>query len=261
MIEAKAKKQTIYKIQKRETGFTIIQNHIIDDPTLTWREKGILCAMLRHPHNFLLREKKLSEKAKDGIKSLQAGIRGLIKRGHIIRQKIRGDRGRFLGYETLVFEDPEDPIATEMPFTDIGETDVGNADIRKNNHNNTNVNNTNFNNTTTKSEEKSSYFYPRIQGGPEADKIVNDVLCKQYPNDEKIKKSKAGLKRRLLTLLAEGKLERPENSPVKETDMEELQIAKKLREKMIADEEAVIANAKEIRGKMERNYQCQRRGK
>jgi hypothetical protein len=185
---------------------------------------------------------------------LQAGIRGLIKRGHIIRRKIRGDRGRFLGYETLVFEDPKDPIATEMPFTDIGETD-----IRKSNHNNTNVNNTNFNNTTTKSEEKSSYFYPRTQGGPEADKIVNDVLCRQYPNDEKIKKSKAGLKRKLLTLLAEGKLERPENSPVKETDMEELQIAKELREKMIADEEAVIASAKEIRGKMERNYQCQRR--
>ena len=141
-----------------------------------------------------------------------------------------------------------------MPFTDIGETD-----IRKSNHNNTNINNTNFNNTTTKSEEKSSYFYPRTQGGPEADKIVSDVLCRQYPNDEKIKKSKAGLKRRLLILLAEGKLERPENSPVKETDMEELQIAKELREKMIADEEAVIAGAKEIRGKMEKNYQCQRR--
>ena len=61
-------------------------------------------------------------------------------------------------------------------------------------------------------------------------------------------------------MLAEGKLERPENSPVKETDMEELQIAKELREKMIADEEAVIASTKEIREKMDRNnYQCQRR--
>ena len=159
-----------------------------------------------------------------------------------------------MGYETLVFEDPKDPIATEMPFTDVRKTD-----IRKRHTNNTNKRNPNFNNTTTKSEERSSYFYPRTQGGPEADKIVNDVLCRQYPNDEKIKKSKVGLKRRLLTLLAEGKLERPENSPVKETDMEELQIAKELREKMIADEEAVIASAKEIRGKMEKNYQCQRR--
>ncbi len=111
---------------------------------------------------------------------MQAGIRGLIKRGHIIRRKIRGDRGRFLGYETLVFEDPKEPIATEMPFTDVRFTD-----IRKRHTTNTNKRNTNFNNTTTKSEGKSSYFYPRTQGGTEADKIVNDG---------KIKKAKPALK-------------------------------------------------------------------
>ena len=99
---------------------------------------------------------------------MQVGIRGLIKRGHIIRRKIRGDRGRFLGHETLVFEDP---MTTEMPFTDVRKTDV-----RKRHTNNTNKRNTNLNNTTTRSEEKSSYFFPRTQGGPEADKIVNDVL-------------------------------------------------------------------------------------
>ncbi|MGD0021731.1 MAG: hypothetical protein ABSC54_05455 [Smithellaceae bacterium] len=246
-MQNKEKKQTIYKIQKREPGFTIVQNNILDDPLLTWKEKGILCTMLSHPNDFCLYEDVLKNKAKDGIKSLRTGIRGLICRGHIIRRKIRDAHGRFIGYETLVFEEPHACVTTEMPFTDVGKTDIRKTDIRKRHTTNTNKRNTNINNTTTKSEEKSSYFFPRTQGGPEADKIVNDVLCRQYPNDEKIKKSKAGLKRRLLTLLAEGKLEKPENSPVKETDMEELQIAQELREKMIADEEAVIASAKELR--------------
>ena len=99
----------------------------------------------------------------------------MISRGHVIRRKIRDAHGRFIGYETLVFEEPHACMTTEMPFTDVGKTD-----IRKRHTNNTNKRNTNFNNTTTKSEEKSSYFYPRTQGGPEADKIVNDVLCRQY---------------------------------------------------------------------------------
>ncbi len=75
-MQNKEKKQTIYKIQKREPGFTIVQNNILDDPLLTWKEKGILCTMLSHPNDFCLYEDVLKNKAKDGIKSLQAGILG-----------------------------------------------------------------------------------------------------------------------------------------------------------------------------------------
>ena len=122
---------------------------------------------------------------------MQAVIRGLIKRGHIIRRKIRDAHGRFIGYETLVFEEPHACMTTEMPFTDIGETDAGNADIRKSNPNNTRVNNTNFNNTTTKSEEKSSYFYPRTQGGPEADKIAQRCALQTISQRRKNKKKQS----------------------------------------------------------------------
>ena len=214
-MQNKEKKQTIYKIQKREPGFTIVQNNILDDPLLTWREKGILCTMLSHPDDFCLYENVLKNKAKDGIKSLQAGIRGLICRGHIIRRKIRDVHGRFIGYETLVFENPNDLYDhRDALFTDVRKTD-----IRKRHTNNTNKRNTNIKNTTTTAEDKllvksskeknANETFPLPTSADEIDTIIRDVIAITYPNGEGIK-NKNNLIYSIKKKLINGELNIPE---------------------------------------------------
>ena len=211
------KKQTIYKIQKREPGFTIVQNNILDDPSLTWKEKGILCTMLSHPNDFCLYEDVLKNKAKDGIKSLQAGIRGLICKGHIIRRKMRDDHGRFIGYETLVFENPNDRIVTDILFTDVRKTDV-----RKRHTNNTNKRNTHIKNTTTTAEDmllvksskekNASETFPLPTSAAEISTIIRDLIAITYPNGEGIK-NKNNLIYSIKTKLINGELNIPEGWP------------------------------------------------
>jgi hypothetical protein len=213
-MQNKEKKQTIYKIQKREPGFTIVQNNILDDPLLTWKEKGILCTILSHPNDFCLYEDVLKNKAKDGIKSLRTGIRGLICRGHILRRKIRDAHGRFIGYETLVFEEPHTCMTTEMPFSEVGKTDV-----RKRHTTNTNKRNTNIKNTTTTAEDKllmksskeknANETFPLPTSADEINTIIRDVIAITYPNGEGIK-NKNNLIYSIKTKLINGELNIPE---------------------------------------------------
>jgi hypothetical protein len=145
---------------------------------------------------------------------LQAVIRGLIKRGHIIRRKIRDAHGRFIGYETLVFEEPHACTTTEMPFTDVGKTD-----IRKRHTTNTNKRNTNIKNTTTTAEDmllvKSSKeknaneTFPIPTSADEINTIIRDVIAITYPHGDGIK-NKNNLQYSIKKKLINGELNIPE---------------------------------------------------
>ena len=211
------KKQTIYKIIKRDPGYSQIPNEILSDTRTSWRAKGILAALLSFPDDWEIREGHIATLSTDGIKSLKAGIKELIKLGHIYRRKIRDAQGRFCGWETTVYEQPRN---TEMPNTDVGFTDVGFTDVRKSHATNTDETNKDerTNNTTTKvssysdphveKEERTSERYFPAAMGTDAEKIVNAVVEIEYRGAGI--KNKEGLKRYLMKLLADGKLEKPE---------------------------------------------------
>jgi len=241
------KKQTIYKIIKRDSGYSQIPNEILRDTRTTWRAKGILAALLSFPDDWEIREGHIVTLSTDGIKSLKAGMKELMKMGHIERRKIRDAQGRFCGWETTVYEQPR---ITEMPNTDVGFTDVGFTDVRKSHTTNTDKTNKDedTNNNTTKvssspdqhvetEEPTNEKYFPAIMG-IDAEKIVDAVVEIEYRGA--VIKNKEGLRRYLKKLLAEGRLEKPDGwedyRKTEELAINRVQLAEYICQKQAAEE-------------------------
>ena len=178
------KNQTIYRIRKRDPGYTQVCNDIINETGLSWKAKGILIYLLSKPDGWTVRENNIVKHSVDGLKATKAGIKELINRGYMSRRKIRDYQGKYRGWETIVCEVP----FTEMPFSDVGFSDVHLPDVRKSHLTNTDKSNTDDNNTniTTVSSRcdlrkiqiKGKYF-PAVTGR-EAEIIADAVIEIQY---------------------------------------------------------------------------------
>lgn len=178
------KNQTIYRIRKRDPGYTQVCNDIINETGLSWKAKGILIYLLSKPDGWTVRENNIVKHSVDGLKATKAGIKELINRGYMFRRKIRDYQGKYRGWETIVCEVP----FTEMPFSDVGFSDVHLPDVRKSHLTNIDKSNTDDNNTniTTVSSHcdlhkiqiKGKYF-PTVTGW-EAEIIADAVIEIQY---------------------------------------------------------------------------------
>ncbi|MGO9139714.1 MAG: hypothetical protein ACLP9S_05490 [Syntrophales bacterium] len=178
------KNQTIYRIRKRDPGYTQVCNDIINETGLSWKAKGILIYLLSKPDGWTVRENNIVKHSVDGLKATKAGIKELINRGYMSRRKIRDYQGKYRGWETIACEAP----FTEMPFSDVGFSDVHLPNVRKSHLTNTDKSNTDDNNTniTTVSSRydlrkiqiKGKYF-PTVTGR-EAEIIADAVIGIQY---------------------------------------------------------------------------------
>jgi len=111
----------IFKTQK--TGnYTTVSNEFINDPSLTAKAKGILLYLLSKPNDWETRTEDIVEHMADGIDSIKSGLKELQNSGYMLRRRIHGSRGRFSGWETLVFESPL-PKVENPPMDETSEKD------------------------------------------------------------------------------------------------------------------------------------------
>jgi hypothetical protein len=202
------KNQTIYRIRKRDPGYTQVCNDIINESGLSWKAKGILIYLLSKPDGWTVRENDIVKRSVDGLKATKAGIKELINRGYMCRRKIRDDKGKYRGWETIVCEVP----FTEMPFSDVGLSDVRLSDVRKSHLTNTDKSNTDDKNTTIttaslccdphKMQTREKCF-PAVTGR-EAEIIVDAVIEIQYACGGV--RNRNGLRQHLKTMLEGGNL-------------------------------------------------------
>ena len=202
------KNQTVYRIRKRDPGYTQVCNDVISETGLSWKAKGILVYLLSKPDGWTVRENDIVNHSVDGLKATKAGIKELINRGYMFRRKIRDDKGKYRGWETIVCEVP----FTEMPFSDVGLSDVRLSDVLKSDLTNTDKSNTddkNKNITTSslcceqpKIQSKEKYF-PTVTGR-EAETIVDAVIEIQYASGGV--RNRDGLRKHLKRMLEGGNL-------------------------------------------------------
>lgn len=109
---------TVFRVEKcKDKPFVMVDKTVLKETTISWKAKGILVYLLSLPDDWKIYESELSTHSCDGIKSTRSGIKELIKAGYIVRQKKR-TKGRFMGYEYIVYEHP-----TVMPKTENGKTE------------------------------------------------------------------------------------------------------------------------------------------
>lgn len=72
----------------RTVNFTVINNAIIEDSELDWRDLGLLVFLLSKPDNWEISVEHLSRQKKLGRDGIYASLKALINAGYVVRQKL-----------------------------------------------------------------------------------------------------------------------------------------------------------------------------
>lgn len=167
----------VFRVEKTR-DYTVMSNHHLRNTELSLKAKGLLSLMLSLPENWDYTTKGLSLICKDGIDSINGGIRELEANGYVIRRRLRNEKGQLTTTEYTIFEQPqtldttdtllkgekpilENPILgnpiqekpiVENPILDKPKEDepiLGNPHQLSTNISSTNISNTNISNTNS----------------------------------------------------------------------------------------------------------------
>ena len=96
----------IYRLEKEKGQFMQVHKQLIDDSNLTTNAKAILIYMLSKPDEWQFFELDITKHFKDSMNIIRKGIKELIDKGYINRDKFKNTKGKFV-YLYDIFEQPE----------------------------------------------------------------------------------------------------------------------------------------------------------
>ena len=134
------------KLKNKTQGFTVVNNSILRDKTLSIKERGLLITLLSLPNNWEFSVYGLTKILPDGKDAISATLKKLEAAGYLKRIQAKNENGQFNGYDWEITDNKkEDLPITENPKTATPETE---STISENpTQSNTNPSNTNLSNT------------------------------------------------------------------------------------------------------------------
>ena len=90
----------------KNKNYTTISNQLFKDKTISLKAKGLMAYLLSLPSDWDLSINGIVACSKEGRRSIGNTIKELINAGYIERIQIR-DKGKFVGYDYFVFEQPK----------------------------------------------------------------------------------------------------------------------------------------------------------
>lgn len=103
----------IIRVSKNK-NFSVLSNEPFNDPSLSWKAKGLLAFLLTRPDNWQINVNHLRTCSTNGRDAIYSILKELIKVGYIQRFQKRTQQGRADGYEYIISESK----FTELPFTE-----------------------------------------------------------------------------------------------------------------------------------------------
>ena len=97
----------VFRVE-RNKGYTVMSNYHLKDKRLTLKAKGLLSMMLSLPDEWNYSTRGLAAICKEGVDSIGAALKELESNGYMIRRQLRGERGRIIDTEYVIFEKPQD---------------------------------------------------------------------------------------------------------------------------------------------------------
>lgn len=111
----------IIRVHKRAGEFALVPRAAVNDTTLTWEARGMLVYLLDKPDGWQISLVDLINKSPDGRDKTRRILRELTMTGHVYRQRIQGEDGKF-DWISDVFEEPlppekRQPLKKSQPST------------------------------------------------------------------------------------------------------------------------------------------------
>lgn len=101
----------IKRAPRPDSGFLLIRNDVVRDARLSYRARGLLCAMLSFPDNWQFNRDWLAAcSAGEGQRAVRTALRELEDIGYLVRERTRLNKGRF-GWDHVVYDTPQDVSA------------------------------------------------------------------------------------------------------------------------------------------------------
>lgn len=89
--------------KEKKSNFTVIDNAVFKDYSLSLKAKGLLCQMLSLPDGWEYSVKGLQQLTSDRYSAITSGLKELEKAGYFRREQ-RFEKGKFAGYEYIISE-------------------------------------------------------------------------------------------------------------------------------------------------------------
>ena len=164
--------------------FVIMHKGFLKDPNLSAKAKGVMAYILSLPDDWQIRIEELATHFTDGRDSIRKAINELEKAGYIEKVRVRGDNGKFKGWEYLLYENPNHK--TEKPNSENPISEKPNSE------NPTLLINDNTNNENTNNKNKLNYIAEKNFSAPKNDKNKKDDKNKQTLKTEKKEQNDLG---------------------------------------------------------------------
>ena len=137
--------EIVMRVEKmKRSGFTIINNGVLNNTQLSWKAKGLFAYLWSQSDSWDFYEVEVLKHSTDGRASLRAGLKELEEHGYLKRYRNRDDKGILRESKWILSEQPMfDFPKLDKPTLDYPTLD--NRTLTNTNQNNTNLNNTNLN--------------------------------------------------------------------------------------------------------------------
>lgn len=107
----------IFRIHKHDSGFTQIDNRLLEDERLSWKARGLLAYLLSRPENWRVESNALAEIGPDGRDSVRSGLAELEAHGYLVYTKQQDEKGLWTTV-SHVYENPADAAENPQPETE-----------------------------------------------------------------------------------------------------------------------------------------------
>ena len=87
-------------------NYTVMSNHHLRDKRLSLKAKGLLSMALSLPDSWEYSVRGLAAICKESVDAIRAAVRELEAAGYIIRRQKRGENGRIIDIEYIIYEKP-----------------------------------------------------------------------------------------------------------------------------------------------------------
>lgn len=107
---------SIVRTSRKPPKYTLVSNTILEDPSLSWRAKGLHTYLMSKPDHWEVWVAKLVEASTEGRDAVYTALDELLASGYAKRSQVRGKGGRMAGYDYTILETPE-ATTEDAPFT------------------------------------------------------------------------------------------------------------------------------------------------
>ena len=99
----------------KENPYVLLNKKFLEGSILSLRAKGLLAYLLSKPDNWTVRVSHLVREMKEGRDAIQVTLKELEAQGYLVRSRTKDEKGKFRGWETIVFETPQQSNLIRFP--------------------------------------------------------------------------------------------------------------------------------------------------